>query len=582
MSNLWIRIFAVAAAALGVFWVERAEAHEGENVPKGMTPPSKEDIAEELQCLYPPSPSLCESESSTESSSDSSSDEAEKEKDDADPGLIWREEDGKSVLVKKFFMPRRRNFKEMKLTMKEVEKHNTRDDCWIVIESRCYDITKYVDVHPGGWLPLQNMAGKDCTDAFANYHPASVYEKLLPRFYIGYVTDTLDSLEFTKGHREIRQELLRRGLFETNEYYYYLKITWLLLLWVASVYCTLLPDSPSLHKLGAVLMAIFWQQLAFVGHDVGHNAISHKKWKDTFIGVLLGNTFGGISLGWWKRSHNVHHIVCNSIEHDPDIQHMPIFAVTDDIFDKDKLRKAGVYDEKKKGFWTSYHDHFISADFASSLLVSYQHWLFYPIMAVARFNLYIQGWIFCIMAWKQDAWYAKRYQALEFGTLTTFLVWMVCLVMSLPSNERLSWLLISHSIAGILHVQICLSHFTMDTYHGHAYNDVKDEWFTMQCVTTMNVDTYRCMDFIHGGLQFQIEHHLFPRLPRHNLREARALVKPFAEKWGIRYHEQGFIDCNKELVNGLRSVAHKCRKYGIKAVGGFENTQLYDGLHAEG
>ena len=60
-------------------------------------------------------------------------------------------------------------------------------------------------------------------------------------------------------------------------------------------------------------------------------------------------------------------------------------------FDKKGAPQFVVYDEKKKGFWTSYHDHFISADFASSLLVSYQHWLFYPIMAVARFNLYIQG-----------------------------------------------------------------------------------------------------------------------------------------------------------------------------------------------
>ena len=76
--------------------------------------------------------------------------------------------------------------------------------------------------------------------------------------------------------------------------------------------------------------------------------------------------------------------------------------------------------------------------------------------------------------------------------------------------------------------------------------------------------------------------YLFPRLPRHNLREARALVKPFCEHWGVPYHEVGFVQSNVELVRGLRDVARKCRQYGLKSVGGFGETQLYAGLHAEG
>lgn len=122
----------------------------------------------------------------------------------------------------------------------------------------------------------------------------------------------------------------------------------------------------------------------------------------------------------------------------------------------------------------------------------------------------------------------------------------------------------------------------MDVYHGHAYNDSSDEWFKMQCNTTMNVDCPRWLDFLHGGLQFQLEHHLFPRLPRHNLREARALVKPFCAKWKVRYHEKSFLDSNIELVTSLKATADKCRKYGLKSVGGFKNTQLYEGLNAEG
>jgi len=80
-------------------------------------------------------------------------------------------------------------------------------------------------------------------------------------------------------------------------------------------------------------MGFYWQQLAFIGHDLGHSSVTGSFTKDNVIGLFFGNFAGGISIGWWKRSHNVHHIVCNSIEHDPDIQHLPALAVTSKIFE---------------------------------------------------------------------------------------------------------------------------------------------------------------------------------------------------------------------------------------------------------
>ncbi len=63
--------------------------------------------------------------------------------------------------------------------MAEVAKHNKVDDLWIVIRKKAYNLSKWQSLHPGGVLPLLNMAGKDATDAFIQYHPASVWgEKL--------------------------------------------------------------------------------------------------------------------------------------------------------------------------------------------------------------------------------------------------------------------------------------------------------------------------------------------------------------------------------------------------------------------
>jgi len=480
---------------------------------------------------------------------------------DAVAEMVWREEKGVSRKVKAFFAPKKKRSVETKrITMAELAKHNKRDDLWICVEGHAYDVTKYVKSHPGGWLPLVNLAGKDVTDAFANYHPSSVYKYLLPSYYVGKIEDYKVS-QYVKDHREIRQKLLERGLFETSTSYYVKYITWYAVLFLSAVYCTLAFESTSMHMLGASLMALFWQQFAFFGHDIGHNAISHDRKKDLWWGILFGNTLGGISLGWWKRSHNVHHIVCNSIENDPDIQHMPIFAVTDSIFGK---------------FFSSYHQKWVTTDAAAKFLVSWQHLLFYPVMFFARFNLYAQSYLLLL---------SKEYvqfKNMELATLVTFAAWFSAMIATLPSwEERIAYAVLSHGLAGVLHVQICLSHFSMHNYHGQAYNSDDDEWFRMQVMTTMNINCSEWMDWFHGGLQFQIEHHLWPRLPRHNLREARKYTKALCKKYKIHYHEPGWFEAQKEMVSAMRDVALKARKLE-KGDGGFYQCRLYDGLNARG
>merc|ERR550514_345975 len=105
------------------------------------------------------------------------------------------------------------------------------------------------------------------------------------------------------------------------------------------------------------------------------------------------------------------------------------------------------------------------------------------------------------------------------------------------------YLLVSHGLTGLLHVQITLSHFPMETFSGHPYDYGKadDEWWRLQLRTTMDVNCSPCMDWFHGGLQFQIEHHLFPRIPRRNLRKVAPFVEDLCKRHGIRYHAPDFI-----------------------------------------
>ena len=74
---------------------------------------------------------------------------------------------------------------------------------------------------------------------------------------------------------------------------------------------------------GAAVLGIFWQQLAGIGHDLGHSGVTHNFWRDHLLGSML-SAFMGLSVGWWKSDHNTHHVVCNAIEHDPNVLHLPL------------------------------------------------------------------------------------------------------------------------------------------------------------------------------------------------------------------------------------------------------------------
>jgi fatty acid desaturase/predicted heme/steroid binding protein len=469
-----------------------------------------------------------------------------------------REEYGRTVIVPRFY---KHPFKKKKFTMKELSKHNTKDDAWVCIERKIYNLSKYLEYHPGGTLPILNLAGKDATDVFTNFHPAIAYEKL-PSYYMGDLTPQPTVSNFVQEHRQLRQTLLQNGLFETSQTFYIGYGLWLATLFFSALYCTIFCNTFNDHMTGAMLLGLFWQQLAFLGHDIGHNAISHNRQLDLKYGIAIGNTLGGISLGWWKYSHNAHHIVCNSIENDPDNQHLPVFAPDKEYFGR---------------FFSSFHQKYFSFDLLSKTLVSYQHLVFYPIMMFARFNLYIQSILFLISKEKIN------HKTLEMTTLCVFYFWYSCILTCCMGSwqERVFYIALSHAIAGVLHVQVILSHFADEVYHGKPYNDENDEWFRLQLKTTLNIKCPAYLDWIHGGLQFQIEHHLFPRVPRHNLRTVQKLVKTFCKKHHIEYNELNFYKANVRLIQKLYNTAINAQK-STRNDCGFYESQIYGGLNLIG
>jgi len=154
----------------------------------------------------------------------------------AKPGMILREDNGVSTLQPVHpRLPKRLEGKPLpKITAAQVAEHSTVEDCWIIIDERAYDITSFILAHPGGVGPVLNMAGKDASDVFANYHSARVTRTMLPAYLVGEVTDIVVE-PHVADFRNLRQEMLCEGLFETNYVFYAKLCTWMVSLFICSV-----------------------------------------------------------------------------------------------------------------------------------------------------------------------------------------------------------------------------------------------------------------------------------------------------------------------------------------------------------
>ncbi|MQM10377.1 hypothetical protein Taro_043268 [Colocasia esculenta] len=420
------------------------------------------------------------------------------------------------------------------ITTEELRRHNSASDLWIAINGKVCDVTAWADHHPGGDLPLLIFAGQDVTDAFLAYHPASAWP-LLDRYLVARLSDHRVS-DLSRDYRRLAGEFARRGLFDSRGHGAVAVLCLVLLLLAAAVCGVVYTRSPAVHALSGALVGFLWIQAAFVGHDSGHYWVMPTGGLTRLAQLLAGNCLMGISIAWWKRNHNAHHIACNSLDFDPDLQHMPLFAVSPDLF----RSLTSFYYRRKMAF-----------DAVARLLVSYQHWTFYPVMCVARVNLFAQSILFLLSGEKVPG----RWQ--EILGLTVFWVWFPLLVSYLPTwGERATFVMASFAVSGILHVQLCLSHFSSPVYVGRpAAND----WFQNQTVGTLDIACSPWMDWFHGGLQFQLEHHLFPRLPRCQLRRVAPRVRALCVKHGLPNSTASFWEANARTIATLRAAALQAR-----------------------
>ncbi|CAL3963903.1 hypothetical protein PZA11_001394 [Diplocarpon coronariae] len=345
--------------------------------------------------------------------------------------------------------------------------------------------------------------------------------------------------DITDSFRGLVAKLESRGLYHCNYWAYAgdvsrvaLNFSIMLCLLRAGWYLT-----------SAIFMGCFWHQLVFTAHDAGHKGITHNYHIDTLIGMTIGNYMGGLSMGWWKRAHNIHHVVTNDPAHDPDIEHLPFMAISPRLF---------------QSLYSTHFDRVLPFNRFAQMMVPHQKWMYYPLLCFGRFNLYALSLEHLILDLgpRSHRWHRYYELAGQVFFWYWFGYWIVyCQVPTWPL--RLAYVLLAHMITMPLHVQFTLSHFAMGT----ETPGPNEPWAVQQLRTTMDVACPTWMDWFHGGLQFQAVHHLFPMLPRHNLRAASEEVKVWSESVGIKYEIYGFQKCNGRVMSRLEEVGKQARMW---------------------
>jgi fatty acid desaturase len=327
------------------------------------------------------------------------------------------------------------------------------------------------------------------------------------------------------AYRRLRRAVIEAGLME-RRYGYYLWRTLLSygFLVVGIVLQLTVPDGWGWSALVAVALGFALAQIAMIGHDCGHHQIFKAARPNWVLGMLCFSLVVGVGFWSWRWRHNVHHVETNDEDDDPDLSFGGFFTLNE----QDAAARRG---------W-------------SRMVVRYQAWLFVPVVAAAlSIIMRAEGWRYAIA----DLRGSRRLLELTLLTLNA-VVWLA------PTLYfGWGWLgvfALSNVVGGLyLGMTIAPNHKGMPTWAGGT----ELTFMERQVIGSRNILPGRFAEFMFGGLNYQIEHHLFPTMPRANLGAAHRIVLPFCQAQGIPFEEASIWESYRQTFAALDTCGRATR-----------------------
>jgi fatty acid desaturase len=268
----------------------------------------------------------------------------------------------------------------------------------------------------------------------------------------------------------------------------------------------------------AVVLAALFTQVGFLGHDAGHRQIFRSKFLNDVVGMLHANFGIGFSYGWWINKHNRHHANPNTEGRDPDIRVEP-------------LAFTGRQAARHRGL--------------RRLLIRLQGYLFVPLLTLEALSLHAAS----VTALFRPG--LKRRPA-EIALLATHLaLYLTAVFLVLTPLQAVVFIVVHQGLFGVyLGSSFAPNHKGMPILAED--NDL--DYLRRQVLTSRNVRGGWFTDIAVGGLNYQIEHHLFPSMPRPNLRRAQMIIRQFCREHGVSYCETSLFRSWREVLRHLDAV----------------------------
>jgi fatty acid desaturase len=336
-------------------------------------------------------------------------------------------------------------------------------------------------------------------------------------------TARLSHQPFTHTFTELAQAVRSKGLQGRRRGFYVMIFAVLVLALAGSATGMILLEDSWLQLLLAGGLGLIFTQFAFLGHEASHRQIFDSGPANDRSGRVLA-TLVGISHGWWMNKHNRHHANPNKIGKDPDIE-----ADTLSFVEESAATRKGVL----------------------AWLTRRQGYLFFPLLLLEGLNLHVKS------ITSLTARTPVKGRWLELGMLAgRFLIYFGLIFWLLPFGMAWAFIGVQLAVFGLyMGATFAPNHKGMPIIPA----DIKLDFLSKQVRTSRNITGGWWATILMGGLNYQIEHHLFPSMPRPHLRTARTLVREHCRSNDVPYVETSLLSSYRTVIGYLNRVGLAAR-----------------------
>ncbi|GHE14158.1 delta fatty acid desaturase [Streptomyces alanosinicus] len=278
-----------------------------------------------------------------------------------------------------------------------------------------------------------------------------------------------------------------------------------------------------LQLLVAVGLAVVFGQLGLAAHDLAHKQVFTRRRPTEIGGLIAANVLLGMSYGWWMNKHTRHHANPNHEEKDPDVAPNLL------VWSRRQARSA-------RGL--------------PAFIGRHQAALFYPMLTLEGFNL-------SVGSFRALTAPSMKRPVLEGSLLVAhFAVYFGAIFTVLSPGKAVAFIAVHMGLFGLYLGSV----FAPNHKGMHMIAEGQElDFLRRQVLTSRNVSGGVVIDALMGGLNYQIEHHLFPSMPTPALPRAQRITEQYCAELGIPYHRTGLIASYREALRHLHSVGQPLR-----------------------